>query len=170
MSDPEKLAPEDASRRRFLKATACALGGCVAGGPLAAACASLFAPVRGGAIELEGGGADVGKLEELAHGARKVIVRGRSRDGFFRFGERPLGGVLVVRDGDKVRAFSTICPHAGCEVETAADGKSVVCPCHKSCFALDGSVTSGPSPRGLEEFETRVESGRVRVQFRKHSF
>jgi Rieske Fe-S protein len=170
MTDVERLGPEDPSRRRMLQRAAGCLGACAALGPLSAACAAIFGPVRGGATEIEGGGADVGRLDDLEPGvAKKFTASGRVRDGWFRFAEAPLGSILVVRDGAKVRAFSTVCPHARCDVEPAKDGRSLVCPCHKSMFALDGSVVSGPSPRGLDELETSLDQGRVRVRFAKRA-
>lgn len=44
--------------------------------------------------------------------------------------------------------FSTTCPHQGCAV-AQVQGASIVCPCHGSEFALDGSVTQGPAQKGL---------------------
>jgi Rieske Fe-S protein len=45
-------------------------------------------------------------------------------------------------------AFSTTCPHQGCAVSSVS-GDTIVCPCHGSAFALDGSVVQGPATNGL---------------------
>jgi Rieske Fe-S protein len=49
---------------------------------------------------------------------------------------QPLAGTL--------RAFSAVCPHAGCVVDQIRD-KKIMCPCHPGLFNIaDGSVASGP--------------------------
>lgn len=62
--------------------------------------------------------------------------------------------------------LSTICPHAGCEVAWDQATNRFACPCHESYFAADGSRLSGPSSRGLDALPTRVEDGKLQVQYR----
>lgn len=67
--------------------------------------------------------------------------------------------VYVTRkaEGDKAEsftAFSTICPHAGCEV--GMGDKEYVCPCHDAKFDGEGAVKSGPAPRGLDPLQLSV--------------
>ncbi|WP_327101462.1 Rieske (2Fe-2S) protein [Nocardia vinacea] len=72
-----------------------------------------------------------------------------------RTSDVPIGsGVLL---GDTVvtqpspgnyQAFSVICTHAGCAVDTISRG-TINCPCHGSRFNLDGSVATGPASRPL---------------------
>ena len=62
--------------------------------------------------------------------------------------------LFVVNDHDVFHVISAVCPHLGCTVqwrETEFD-----CPCHGSRFLLNGSVLSGPAPRGLSWFDTGV--------------
>ena len=63
------------------------------------------------------------------------------------------------------QVVSAICPHEGCEVLWDAPRNQFACPCHESYFAADGSRTSGPSPRGLDELPSRVEGGKLQVQY-----
>jgi len=65
--------------------------------------------------------------------------------------------ILVVRtDEQTFVALSAICTHAGCTVRF--DGTRVVCPCHGSTFALDGTVTHGPATRPLAVFATTFDA------------
>lgn len=66
------------------------------------------------------------------------------RDGF------AFGGEAVARlsDDGRVTVFSTACTHLGCRISRVEDGL-LVCPCHGSRFAHDGSVASGPATRPL---------------------
>ena len=64
------------------------------------------------------------------------------------------------------QVLSTICPHAGCEVSWEQSSNRFACPCHDSYFAADGSRISGPAPRGLDALPTRVQDGKLQVQYR----
>lgn len=82
----------------------------------------------------------------------------------------PVGGCLVVSaakvvvtqptEGD-FKAFSAICTHQGCPVESSSDGE-IPCPCHGSRFSLeDGSALSGPATAGLEPVEITVDGDSI---------
>lgn len=58
--------------------------------------------------------------------------------------------VFLVRKGNTFRCLSSICTHLGCTVNRADHGYH--CPCHGSVFDDQGSVKSGPAPRGLDWF------------------
>jgi Rieske Fe-S protein len=64
------------------------------------------------------------------------------------------------------QVLSTTCPHAGCEVAWEPSRNRFACPCHESYFAADGSRLSGPAPRGLDALPTRVQDGKLQVQYR----
>src|ERR1700752_134440 len=66
----------------------------------------------------------------------------------------------------KNQVLSTICPPAGCEVSWEQSTNRFACPCHESYFAADGSRLSGPAPRGLDALPTRVQDGKLQVQYR----
>jgi Rieske Fe-S protein len=70
-------------------------------------------------------------------------------------------GVLVTQATEgQFTAFSTVCPHQGCNVDKVT-GESVRCPCHGSTFALDGSVVQGPATSGLASRTVSVEGGQL---------
>lgn len=60
-------------------------------------------------------------------------------------------------------AFSAVCTHQGCLVQSVTDGE-IVCPCHASHFAIDdGSVVSGPAPKPLPSLPVEVDGNDVVV-------
>jgi menaquinol-cytochrome c reductase iron-sulfur subunit len=63
------------------------------------------------------------------------------------------------------QVLSTICPHEGCEVNWEPDRNRFSCPCHESYFTADGARISGPAPRGLDPLPTRVQDGKLQVQY-----
>lgn len=62
--------------------------------------------------------------------------------------------VFLIRQGNTYRCLSAICTHLGCTVNRADKGYH--CPCHGSVFDDQGSVKSGPAPRGLAWFDVSL--------------
>jgi thiosulfate dehydrogenase [quinone] large subunit len=57
--------------------------------------------------------------------------------------------VVQVRSG-AFRAFSAVCPHAGCQVQFDQQSDLFICPCHGSTFSgSTGAVQRGPAATGL---------------------
>ena len=82
----------------------------------------------------------------------------------------PVGGCFVVADAKVVvtqptegdfKAFSAVCTHQGCLVESSSDGE-IPCPCHLSRFSLeDGSPLSGPATAPLAPVEITVDGDSI---------
>ncbi len=102
------------------------------------------------------------KLSDLQPGVpRKVPIMDQRVDAWTRYREGHVGAVWLRRgDGDKVQAFSVICPHLGCTVNHVAAEDTFACPCHAAKFAADGTIVSGPQQRGLDELEVTLETVR----------
>jgi len=73
----------------------------------------------------------------------RVVLPRPDRDGV-----RFHGDVILVREGDALRAFSAKCPHLGCRIGRS-EGDRLVCPCHGSTFDTSGGRRGGPAGRGL---------------------
>ena len=82
----------------------------------------------------------------------------------------PVGGCFVVASAKVVvtqptegdfKAFSAVCTHQGCLVESSSDGE-IPCPCHLSHFSLeDGSPLSGPASAPLAAVEITVDGDSI---------
>jgi len=58
-------------------------------------------------------------------------------------------------------AFTAICTHLGCTVNTVADG-TIDCPCHGSKFSIsDGSVVNGPATAPLARINIKVQGNSI---------
>jgi Rieske Fe-S protein len=112
---------------------------------------------------------DVGALDALPEGVPvRVQVRvPRRRDAWSLLRDVVLGGAWLLRRGGAVRAFSTVCPHAGCAVDWDREKSCFSCPCHDSRFDSDGRVTAGPSPRALDTLDVTVDKGRIALAWRR---
>ena len=73
--------------------------------------------------------------------------------------EEEFSAYVLTEDGQDFTVMSNICTHLGCRVRWIPDQDGFFCPCHNGVFAKDGSVVSGPPPRPLDRFESKVEDG-----------
>jgi len=70
--------------------------------------------------------------------------------------------ILVVRAKDgSLHATSSVCTHAGCDVEYDQGLGHIRCPCHGSQFGIDGHNVKGPARRPLKEYRVSNDQGRV---------
>jgi thiosulfate dehydrogenase [quinone] large subunit len=66
--------------------------------------------------------------------------------------------VVQVKRGE-FRAFSAVCPHAGCQVQFDQPRDLFVCPCHGSIFnGSTGAVQQGPASTGLSSIAIALGS------------
>ena len=84
--------------------------------------------------------------------------------------EVPVGSGVVIGDTVVTQpsrgafgALSSVCPHAGCNVNQIVDG-AITCPCHGSRFNLNGSVAKGPATKPLEAKPAVVDGDSIRVE------
>ncbi|MEE2663431.1 MAG: Rieske 2Fe-2S domain-containing protein [Myxococcota bacterium] len=67
-------------------------------------------------------------------------------------------------EGGAFQVFAINCAHLGCPVRWFAESRLFMCPCHGGVYYEDGSVASGPPPRGLYEYEYRIKNRRLEVR------
>jgi len=72
------------------------------------------------------------------------------------------GDAVYARQNEGTEAISLTCTHQGCTVQPQGDGQ-LLCPCHGSLFAADGTVLRGPAQQGLARFDV-VEQDNHAIQ------
>lgn len=153
---------KDFSRRDFIKATTAIIGGFIGSVIVIPAIGYLISP----ALRKDAGSAwiNLGALAGYPLNIPKLFEFSRTQvNGWERTGMSY--GVFVVRQDEKnVRVFSNICTHLGCHISWHPDIKNYVSPCHDGHFDILGKVVSGPPPRPLDEFITKVEAGNLYIQ------
>jgi menaquinol-cytochrome c reductase iron-sulfur subunit len=157
------------TRRDFLKTVGVGgigLGlGAVAGAP---AVAYVAYPIFHATVSGSGGFVPVGKSASFKAGQpAKVDLFADKRDAWNRIVKVKVGSAWVMREGDKLKAFSSVCPHLGCAVDFESETTKFKCPCHHSIFGLDGKVEDGPAPRPMDELELEEKEGMVSVRYQR---
>jgi len=71
--------------------------------------------------------------------------------------------VWVVKKSDTISVYSAVCPHLGCSINTSENG--FACPCHRSTWSIDGAKTGGPTLRGMDTLDHKVEDGVLKVKY-----
>jgi len=68
--------------------------------------------------------------------------------------------VLIHLDSGQFVAYSSICTHAGCQVQFDPSGKDIVCPCHGAVYDPynNARVVGGPAPYPLQKIPIQYDS------------
>jgi nitrite reductase/ring-hydroxylating ferredoxin subunit len=72
--------------------------------------------------------------------------------------------VILLRQGEDLRAYVNACTHLGGPLALSEDGAGLTCQWHHACFdARTGKVTAPPAPRDsrLIRLPIRIEDGEV---------
>src|SRR5262245_2433240 len=105
---------------------------------------------------------DVGSLESIPEDKpinRTLLVSQNA--GWGRFISEQ--SVWIVKKGDEVTVFSSVCPHLGCTINENSNGFG--CVCHNSSWRRTGEVSGGPAPRGMDSLEHKIENGTLKVKY-----
>lgn len=92
-----------------------------------------------------------GKVGDLVPNSGKI----------FKFGSKP--GILVMTPNGDYKAFTAVCTHLGCTVQYNKEESGIWCACHNGHYDLNGNVTAGPPPKGLEEFDVAIKNDEILV-------
>lgn len=134
--------PGRSSRRQVL-----AGGAGICAGVLLAACGSESG---GGATKSPASpGTALGPADSVDVGSARVFSDARV--------------VVAAPSADEFVAFSAVCTHAGCVVNSVVED-TVTCPCHGSAFStVDGSVVHGPATEPLPAVSVVNDEGELRI-------
>jgi menaquinol-cytochrome c reductase iron-sulfur subunit len=161
---PEEVTASVAARRSFLRTLLVSVGGLVS--------ATLAFPlVRFATFPLRARGdetswSDVGKIDEFASLAEPAVrtITVERTDGW-RSSAVQNGVYVVPGESGKLRVLSSVCPHLGCSLRWVDKKDRFICPCHGGTFTKAGVHVAGPPLRAMDELESKVEDGVLKVRF-----
>jgi thiosulfate dehydrogenase [quinone] large subunit len=76
------------------------------------------------------------------------------------FNDPALGPIALIHlDNGRFVAYSTICTHAGCQVQFDPSAKDLVCPCHGAVYDPynNAQVLAGPAPYALQSIPIQFD-------------
>jgi menaquinol-cytochrome c reductase iron-sulfur subunit len=68
---------------------------------------------------------------------------------------------VVNLPGHGIVAYGPQCTHLGCAYHWEEGTQEFLCPCHTSIFSLDGKVVTGPAPRPLDRYVSKVVNNKL---------
>ena len=164
MSTQAHVPDSVSERRSFLRNLFVAVGGLVSAALAIPLVRFATFPLR--AKENETSWSDVGKIDEFASldapVARTIDVQ---RIDGWRSSVIQNGIYIVPAGNGNLKVLSSVCPHLGCAVRWIGKQDKFVCPCHGGTFTNTGVHVSGPPLRAMDELESKVENGVLKVRF-----
>lgn len=149
------------SRRDFMKMTISLSGGLIGAALGIPAIAYIIGPA------LKSDKAQdwirLGSLSKVELGTPTLFRAKVQRQSGWVLEEEDVAVYVLTEDGRKYIALSNICTHLGCRVRWVSKREQFFSPCHNGIFDKYGYVVSGPPPRPLDEFRTKIEDGNLYI-------
>jgi menaquinol-cytochrome c reductase iron-sulfur subunit len=152
--------PEDPARRDFLTRATIALGGIIAAALSATGIGYFISPAF---QKRDEDWVDLGRAGDFKPGAPALVEFTQRRRDAWVTSERRSSAWVVTSDGKTFTAFDPRCTHLGCPYRWDAEKSLFACPCHTAMFGPDGKVISGPPPRPLDQYQTKVAGSRLLI-------
>ncbi len=152
----------DVTRRRFLVRAIAVMAGAIAAMVGAPAIGYLIGP----SSDRSGSGdwIPLGTATSVQPGDPVLMKATVERKSGWLTDSQEVSVFVSTENGQNFTALSNVCTHLGCRVRWVPDQSGFFCPCHNAVFARDGSVATGPPPRPLDSFETKLEDGTIFIK------
>jgi len=124
----------------------------------------IFAPARRREMRADLAWVSLGQIAQFPEGETRL---GTYRNPLVRPSDGATANIACwVRHiaSDKWQVFAINCTHLGCPVRWFPQSGLFMCPCHGGAYYADGARASGPPPRGLFEYDYKVENGELFIK------
>ena len=159
--EDEMEKDKDISRRDAMKVAISLIGGLIGTAIGIPAIAYLIGPAL---KKEEANWVRVSSLSSIELGTPTLLKPRVTRPSGWIVDEEEVGVYILTEDGRDYHAMSNICTHLGCRVRWIVEKQHFYSPCHNGVFDKHGYVVSGPPPRPLDEFETKVEDDNLYIK------
>jgi menaquinol-cytochrome c reductase iron-sulfur subunit len=152
----DKLATRKISRRDFMSLTIAAIGGLIGVVVGIPAIEYIVGPALKKNVQNWIQLGAVSKVEPNTPALFKANIQNQTG---WIVSQDEISVYVMTEDGQSFTAMSNVCTHLGCRVRWIPIENKFACPCHNGVFGKDGRVISGPPPRPLDRYQTKVENG-----------
>jgi menaquinol-cytochrome c reductase iron-sulfur subunit len=157
-SSVQEQQPQQTTRRRFYEAVIVGVQAVIGAALAIPAVAYLLAPPK---AKRESDWIEAVDITTLNPKSPIEVSFRKSRvDGWKVINEKKTAWVVKMPDNSVV-AYGPQCTHLGCAYHWEESKSEFVCPCHTTLFSIDGKVISGPAPRPLDRYETKIDGNKL---------
>jgi len=157
-------APENTSRRDFFVKLGIVLNGLAVAVLATPVIGYLISPIVRGSGGKYRDWVDLGALDEFPEGQTRLAKYKNPISNPWDGQTDDLPCWVRRIAGDQFQVFAINCAHLGCPVRWFPQSGLFMCPCHGGVYYQDGSVASGPPPRGLFKYPYKVVDGRLMIE------
>jgi menaquinol-cytochrome c reductase iron-sulfur subunit len=149
---------EKPTRRRFYEAVIVGVQAVIGAALAVPAVAYLLGPTKARKEDDMIEATDISTL--VPNTPVEVSFRKTRTDGWKVINEKKTAWVVKMQDNSIV-AYGPQCTHLGCAYHWEEGKSEFICPCHNSFFSIDGNVASGPAPRPLDRYATKLDGNKL---------
>ena len=163
LSKPQ-AEPKQVSRRQMLMTLGIALNAIASALFAVPVVGYIFGPSKRKEIKKELSWITLGSLTKFPEGETRLATY---RNPFVRPWDGETGNIPCwVRriSADKLQVFAINCTHLGCPVRWFPQSGLFMCPCHGGAYYADGARASGPPPRGLFQYDYKIDGGELWIK------
>jgi menaquinol-cytochrome c reductase iron-sulfur subunit len=106
----------------------------------------------------------LGKVDQFPAGEPTLVSFTRTQVNGWERTTNSYGVYVTKPASGEIYVFSNVCTHLGCRVTWKEDKKEYFCPCHDGIFNLEGEIVSGPPPKPLARYETKIEDNTLYIK------
>jgi menaquinol-cytochrome c reductase iron-sulfur subunit len=161
---PAPSTPAESSevgRRQFLSTATYAIGGLISALFAVPALAYLLGPAL--RRQSEEAWIPLGSASKVELGTPTLFRASVEQQTGWIVNQQEVGVYVLTENGRDYISMSNICTHLGCRIRWIDDQGQFFCPCHNGVFSKEGAVVSGPPPRPLDRYPTKVEDGQIYI-------
>jgi Rieske Fe-S protein len=150
------------SRRDFMSTAVWAIGGFIGAAFAIPAVVYVIGPALQRQEQEEW--VSLGSVDKVEPGVPTLFKTSIQRQTGWIVNEEEISVYVLTENSRDFIAMSNICTHLGCRVRWITDQSQFFCPCHNAVFDNEGNVVSGPPPRPLDRYETKIENNQIFIK------